>query len=89
MGARKTLTLFSSRFFPSYERELEFNMAVYHEEQTHRRVIVPVLWEHVDWSVFPPEVMVYLEENFVIPYQHGNEQFMEMLMNRINAEVRI
>ena len=88
LGARKTLALFSSQFFPSYERELEFNMAVFHEEETHRRVVVPVLLERVDWSVFPPEVLVYLEERMCVPYQHGNAGFMDALVEVIRAEVR-
>ena len=64
-------------------------MAVYHEEEIHRRVVVPVLLEPVDWSVFPPEVSVYLEEHRVIPYEHGNPDFVDRLVEIIRTEVRV
>ena len=89
LGARKTLALLSAHFFPSYERELEFNMAVYHEEEIHQRVIVPVLLGPVEWSVFPQEVLVYLEEHFCLPYQPGSATFMDSLVNLIRADARI
>ncbi|XP_076456010.1 toll-like receptor 4 [Babylonia areolata] len=90
LGARKTLAIFSADFFPSYERELEFNMAVYHEEKIHRQVIVPAVMGPIDWSVFPPEVRVYLEEHTcALHRQNEDEVFARILVGRIRADVRL
>ena len=48
-----------------------------------------MLLEPVEWSIFPPEVSVYLEEHRVIPYEHDSADFVDRLVEIIRTEVRV